>query len=98
MDTSNDFESFKTEATKQGFDEVLERVWAPAAVIPSHGHPFAVKALIAAGEMWLTVGDQIRHLRTGDEFTLASGELHAERYGEKGATLWAARRHAAGAS
>lgn len=44
--------------------------------------------------MWLTVGDDVRHLLPGDPFTLDAGVAHAERYGSEGATYWVARRNA----
>ena len=87
------FEAFRNETTAQGFDEVIERVWAPSAVVQEHRHPFAVRALVVKGEMWLKVGDDERHLVPGDEFRLERDAPHEERYGEQGATLWAARRH-----
>jgi quercetin dioxygenase-like cupin family protein len=87
------FEAFSTEAKAQGFDEVVERVWAPATVLATHTHPFSVRALVVAGEMWLTVGEDTRHLHPGDEFALDRDVPHAERYGEQGATYWAARRN-----
>ena len=88
-----DFQAFETEARAQGFDEVLERQWAPATVLDTHTHPFAVRALVVQGEMWLTVGDAVRHLYPGDEFKLDHGVPHAERYGDTGATYWVARRN-----
>ena len=87
------FDTFKSEAQEAGFDQVLERVWPPSTVLPTHTHPFAVRALVVAGEMWLTVGDDVRHLRPGDAFELERDEPHAERYGEKGASYWVARRN-----
>ena len=90
-----DISRFEAEARAQGFDEVIERVWAPQAVIATHGHPFAVKALVVRGEMWLTCGDETRHLHPGDTFELDRDVPHAERYGAEGATYWAARRNAA---
>jgi len=87
------FEAFAAEARAIGFDEVVERKWAPSLVLESHKHPFSVKALVVQGEMWLTVGDDVRHLRPGDEFTLDRAQPHAERYGSEGATYWAARRN-----
>jgi len=87
------FEAYAAEARAKGFDEVVERKWAPSLVLESHRHPFAVKALVVQGEMWLTVGDDVRHLRPGDEFTLDREQPHAERYGPEGATYWAARRN-----
>jgi hypothetical protein len=39
------------------------------------------------------VGDDTRHLHPGDTFQLEREVPHAERYGNEGATYWAARRH-----
>jgi cupin domain len=89
------FEAFKADARAQGFDEVLERQWPPSTVLEQHTHPFSVRARVVRGEMWLTVGDDVRHLRAGDEFTLDSDIPHSERYGSEGTTYWVARRHAA---
>ena len=86
------FEAFENAARGQGFDEVLERRWPPAKVLETHTHPFALRALVVEGEMWLTVGDAVRHLHPGDEFALDRDVPHAERYGPEGATYWVARR------
>jgi quercetin dioxygenase-like cupin family protein len=87
------FREFEAQARAQACDEVAERTWAPATVIDTHTHPFAVRALVVAGEMWLTVGDDVRHLLPGDEFTLDRDIPHAERYGADGATYWVGRRN-----
>ena len=91
MNTDN-FRDFEEDARTQGFDEVIERRWEPGVTLDTHVHPFAVKALVVRGEMWLIVGDHTRHLRTGDTFELARDVPHAERYGNEGATYWVARR------
>ena len=88
------FEQFRSEALREGFDEVLEREWPPLTELATHTHPFAVKARVTRGEMWLTVGDHTRHLRAGDAFELGRDVPHAERYGEAGAAYWVARRNA----
>jgi len=88
------FEAFSRDAKADGFDEVIERRWAPSTVLGSHTHSFSLRALIVEGEMWLTVGDEVRHLRPGDAFALERDLPHAEHYGEQGATYWVARRHA----
>jgi quercetin dioxygenase-like cupin family protein len=87
------FESFKTQAHAQGFDQVLERVWPPSAAVDTHTHPFSISAVIVSGEMWLTVAGHERHLRPGDTFTLDREVPHSERYGTDGTTLWVARRN-----
>lgn len=87
------FEAFEKEAHAQGFDEVVERKWAPSSVVESHTHPFAVRALVVLGEMWLDVdGGGERHLLRGDEFRIERDVPHTERYGAEGAAYWAARR------
>jgi hypothetical protein len=87
------FEAFSASTRAEGFNEVLERKWQPLLVLHTHTHSFAVKALVVEGEMWLTVGNDERHLLPGDEFALARDVPHAERYGAEGATYWVARRH-----
>jgi len=87
------FETFAAAAKTQGFDEVLERQWQPALVLDTHTHPFALKALVVQGEMWLVVGDDEQHLLPGDAFVLERGVPHLERYGAEGATYWVARRN-----
>lgn len=88
------FDTFRSTALSEGFDEVLERVWEPHTVLDTHTHPFGVKALVTQGEMWLTVGEHTQHLLPGDRFALDRDVAHAERYGAQGATYWVARRNA----
>ena len=86
------FGEFETAARARGFTQVLERQWAAGTVLDTHTHPFAVEARVVQGELWLTVGDETRHLQAGDTFTLERELPHAERYGSAGATYWVARR------
>lgn len=88
---ANNFDLFESNARAAGFDEALVREWAPNTVVETHAHPFDADAVVTQGEMWLTCGSITRHLRPGDTFSLASGTLHAERYGSQGATYWVAR-------
>jgi quercetin dioxygenase-like cupin family protein len=90
---SGTFDEFEAQALAEGFDEVLERSWPADAVLDAHAHPFALKARVVRGEMWLTVGIDTRHLKAGDDFALEREEPHAERYGNAGATYWVARRN-----
>ena len=91
MDRS-DFQAFAAGARAAGFDEVLERRWEPSTVVATHTHPFALKAIVVQGEMWLTVGAETQHLHPGDTFALERDVPHAERYGSEGARYWVARR------
>lgn len=91
-----DLSAFEAEARRRGFDEVLERHWAPHKVIDTHTHSFGVWAQVSRGEMWLTVGGHTQHLLPGDQFTLDHDVPHAERYGADGASYWVARRNRPG--
>ena len=90
--TEPDFATFERRALAAGFDEALERRWAPDTVLPTHSHDFDADAVVTQGEMWLGVDGAVQHLRPGDTFTLARGMPHEERYGPEGATYWVARR------
>lgn len=92
MDTRS-FDAFRAWAYAAGFDEVVERSWAPDTVLDTHTHPFAVEAVVTQGELWLSHDGQTRHLRVGDTFALGREVPHAERYGAQGATYWVARRN-----
>lgn len=61
-------------------------------MVDEHRHPFDADAVVVHGEMWLTEGEVTRHLGPGDTFTLPADTPHAERYGDRGATYWVARR------
>ena len=86
------FAQFEADMLGQGFDSVLEREWAPLMVVDTHRHPFAAKALVVRGEMWLTQQHDTRHIVPGGTFELEANVPHAERYGAEGATYWVARR------
>lgn len=96
MTAIDNWEAFHAQALAEGFDEALERVWAPNHVNATHSHPFDVEAVVAQGEMWLTHEGRTRHLTPGSTFVVGSGAPHAERYGTAGATIWAARRRSTG--
>lgn len=87
------YRQFEADARADGFDEVLERSWEPNRVLESHTHPFSVSARVVRGEMWLTIGEQTQHLRSGDTFELGRDVPHSERYGSEGASYWVARRN-----
>jgi len=87
------FDQFRTDMLAAGYEEVLERPWAPGTVVPVHTHPFEANALVVQGEMWLTEqGGSERRLVPGDRFHLQADVPHEERYGAEGATYWVARR------
>ena len=91
MYTKN-FDDFASAARAAGFDEVLERYWAPDTKLDVQSHNFAAQAVVTQGEMWLTCDGVTRHLTCGDTFSIGHQVPHSERYGAQGATYWVARR------
>ena len=93
MSVPSDFAAWRDAALADGFDEVLERRWPPDTLLETHTHPFALRAVVVEGELWLTTAGESRHLEPGDGFELMRNEPHAERYGTQGAVYWVARRN-----
>jgi hypothetical protein len=87
------FDEFKQKSLAAGFDEVLERDWAPNTVLDTHTHPCSVQAVVTRGEMWLTMQGHTLHLLPGSTFALDREVPHDERYGAEGATYWVARKN-----
>jgi quercetin dioxygenase-like cupin family protein len=87
------FDEFKQTSLAAGFDEVVEREWAPHTVLDTHTHPFAVHAVVTRGEMWLTMNGRTQHLLPGSTFQLDRDVPHDERYGAEGAAYWVARKN-----
>jgi hypothetical protein len=50
------FDEYAANLKAQGYEEVLVRNWSPREIVETHRHPFAAKALVVSGEMWLTQG------------------------------------------
>ncbi|GAC1413952.1 MAG: hypothetical protein NVSMB6_16000 [Burkholderiaceae bacterium] len=91
---TTDFSAFEKEARAAGYDEALERRWAPNTVLKTHSHPFDAEAVVVQGEMWLSCEGTTLHLYPGDTFILERGKPHEEQYGAEGAIYWVARRNA----
>jgi hypothetical protein len=89
------FDDFTREARARGFDEIVEREWAPGTVLEAHTHPFTVWAQGVRDESWLTCGSQSKHLERDDPSDLDAHVPHGERYGVEGAAYGVARRQAA---
>ena len=88
-------QEFREAALSAEGGEVFLREWPPLAVVPEHSHPFALKALLLKGQMWLTVDGAERQIQIGEMFELSHGYPHAERYGPEGAAYLVAQKHRA---
>ncbi len=89
------FGDFTLDALARGFDDTVVRRQPANTATGPHAHAFDVDAVLADGEMWLTCRRRTLHLLPGDNFSLAAGTRHSERYGPDGATYWVARKKVA---
>jgi quercetin dioxygenase-like cupin family protein len=86
-------DEFKAQLQRDGYVEVAEKSVDAGVHNAPHSHPFAVRALVTAGEIALTSDGTSRTYRTGDVFTMAAGCEHAEQIGAQGVTYVVGRRH-----
>jgi hypothetical protein len=82
----------------QGREDLVTRAWPALHEISDHTHPFALRALVTQGQMWLTHNGNEQMLEPGACFELDYAEPHAERYGPQGATYLVALIRTPGAS
>ena len=83
---------FTAQAMDDGFDEILQKDWAPKLVIDKHTHPFDARVQVAAGQVTLELADGVQTFAAGQSFYIPRGTEHAEEYGADGATFWVARK------
>ena len=61
-----------------GFEEILERHWAPDVELDVHAHSFETGAVVTQGELWRTCDGVTQHHIAGDSFTLAACRLRQD--------------------
>lgn len=83
---------FTAQAMDDGFDEIIQRDWAPNLVIEKHTHPFDARVQVATGQVTLSLDNGVQKFEAGQSFYIARGTEHAEQYGAEGATFWVARK------
>jgi quercetin dioxygenase-like cupin family protein len=83
---------FTAQAMDDGFDEVIQKEWAPNLVLEKHAHPFDARVQVVAGQVKLELESGSHTYEPGDGFFIPSGTEHAEQYGPHGATFWVARK------
>jgi len=83
---------FTAQAMEDGFDEVVQKEWAPNLAVGKHTHPFDVKVQLAAGQVQMTFDSGVQTYKAGQSFFIARDVEHSELYGSEGATFWVARK------
>ena len=92
MKTHASLTEFTAQAMDDGFDEILQKEWAPNLAIQKHTHPFDARVQVAAGLVKLELASGIQTFEAGQSFYIPRDTEHAEQYGEQGATFWVARK------
>jgi quercetin dioxygenase-like cupin family protein len=83
---------FTSQAMEDGFDEVVQKDWAPNLALEMHTHPYDVRVQVCEGEVLLTQAAGAQKFVAGQGFFLARDIEHSEQYGSEGATFWVARK------
>lgn len=83
---------FTAQAMDDGFDEILQKDWAPKLVIDKHTHPFDARVQVATGQVRLELVTGAQTFEAGQGFFIPRGTEHSEQYGPNGATFWVARK------
>lgn len=86
-------ETFASQLTEEGFDEVLTKTLPAKQQVDAHTHPFEVKALVTAGQVTLGVGGKLTIYRVGEVFSMAQGCEHSELYGDDGVSYVVGRKY-----
>ena len=83
---------FTSQAMDDGFDEVVQKDWAPGLAVEKHTHPFDVRVQVSAGQVQLSLASGTHTFGEGQCFYLERNVEHAEQYGPEGAHFWVARK------
>ena len=62
---------FTAQAMDDGFDEILQKEWAPNLVIDKHTHPFDARVQVAAGQVKLELASGAQTFEAGQSFYIA---------------------------
>ena len=85
-------EQFLQLLLQEGFPEPVEVQQIPHGHLGNHEHPFAVKALVIAGSIDITIKGVITTYKMGEVFELSFKEVHSESYGPEGVKYLASRK------
>ncbi len=92
MKFHDNFSDFTSQAMDDGFDEVVQKDWAPGLAVEKHTHPFDVRVQISSGQVQLSLASGTQTYGAGQSFYLERNVEHAEQYGPVGAHFWVARK------
>jgi quercetin dioxygenase-like cupin family protein len=92
MKSYANFHEFTADAMDDGFEEIIQREWAPHLTLEKHTHCFDARVQVATGQVKLELATGSQTFEAGQGFYIPRGTEHAEQYGPQGATFWVARK------
>ena len=92
MKFHDNFSDFTSQAMDDGFDEVVQKDWAPGLAVEKHTHSFDVRVQVSSGQVQLSLASDTQTYGARQSFYLERNVEHAEQYGPEGAHFWVARK------
>jgi len=86
-------QEFEASLKEDGYTEIEVKSLRPRPRNDEHGHPFAVRGLVLAGAFTVTQRNITKTYRTGEIFSVASGQDHSEEVGPDGAEVVVGRKY-----
>ena len=83
---------FRRALSDEGFPDPVQVTWEAGKDNPDHSHDFSGRGLVLSGEMTLGTTDTVRHLKTGDDFSMQAGATHWEKTGDEPVNLLVSRK------
>ncbi len=90
-----DANQFETQLNADGYNNVERREGTANFQAKPHTHPFAVRALVLAGEFTLNKEGVPQTYHAGEVLAMDANCLHFEAFGPEGSTYILGRKHPA---
>ena len=84
---------FEARLRAAGYKNSTTRTMEPRPANGDHGHEFAVRGLVSAGEFIISRNGAPRSYTAGQIFDVAAGELHNEAVGPDGTCITTGRMY-----
>ena len=88
-----DSEEFEAELNTSGYTEIATKRMDPRPPNGEHGHEYAVRGLVTAGEFIIASNVVPRSFQAGEIFEVAAGQLHSEAVGPEGTRITTGRMY-----
>ena len=84
---------FEAQLKQSGYSEIGSKTLEPRPANGEHGHEYAVRGLVTAGEFIITSDGVPRSFKAGQIFEVPAGQLHSEAVGPEGTSVTTGRMY-----